>query len=57
MAVTASVDGPTYIDVDDRVAKFVHRFDLLASKALSTKETLQRFHDIRKTHDRKSNYR
>jgi hypothetical protein len=57
MAVTFSVDGPDYIDVEDRVAKFVRRFDHLVSTALSTTETLQRLHDIRKTHGRKSNYR
>jgi hypothetical protein len=50
MAVTASVDGPTYIDVEDRVAKFVARFNHLTATALDTHQSTRRIEAIRKTY-------
>jgi transcriptional regulator with XRE-family HTH domain len=50
MAVTFSVAGPHYFDVEDQVAKFVTRFDHLVHTALPPSDTLRRIEDIREKH-------
>lgn len=57
MAVTLSVDGPSYIDVADRVAKFVTRFRHLVDTAVSPAATIKRIEDIRDTHIQESHHR
>jgi transcriptional regulator with XRE-family HTH domain len=50
MAVTFSVAGPHYFDVEDQVAKFVARFEHLVSTSVPPDETARRIHDIRESY-------
>jgi transcriptional regulator with XRE-family HTH domain len=50
MAVTFSVAGPHYVEVEDQVAKFVARFEHLVSTSVPPDETARRIHDIRESY-------